>query len=153
MGLDNFTSEDSKGGGSQSSDSKSSDSSSNADDSTSSSQNDPYKRVGVGNHVKVFHTEDDWERTVDYLENEMGFDIDEVLSWKPQYTHKALHVAIINSKGIGDLEFEVTKECMVCGHIYNFPHDWDFVTYKEEPVCPDHEYQEIIKANRENKVS
>lgn len=142
MGLDNFKNEDSQSPRSTSS---------NSGGKKKSSKNEPFKRVGFGKTTKVFQTEEDWERTVDYIENEMGFSIDEVMGWNHKFRHKALHVAIINSRSDKEKEFTVEKKCFVCGRTFSFPHSWDFMEYEGSPVCPGHSYEDVVDRYRETR--
>lgn len=148
MGLDDFATEESQ------SSSNTRDSGGGDDDSDSSkktkSRNDPFKTVGVGAKRKIFQTEEDWERTVEYVENHMGFEMDEVMSWPNNIRHKALHVAIMKSQGNEVDDFNIYRQCFVCGKTFNFPHDWDFMQYQGSEVCGSHNYEEVKKTYRQN---
>jgi len=149
MGLDDFKSE-----GSTKTKQKSSSSSSNKSSSSksgkSSSKNEPFKVVGVGNKTKTFKTEEQWDEAVEYIEDELGFDIENVLNWRNQYRHRVLHVAIVNTRLKKNETFDVTKDCDVCGHTFEFPRDWDFMEYKSIITCPEHEFEEVAKAYKMN---
>lgn len=147
MGLDDFKTEESQ----SSSNTQNGGGGNDDSGSTTQTQNNPYKRVGVGTKQKVFQTEEQWERTVEYVENGLGFDIDEVMGWPNKIRHRALHVAIINSKSDGESEeFDIFRQCFVCGKTYNFPHDWDFMQYNGSAVCGSHEFSEVKNAYSRN---
>lgn len=145
MGLDDFATEESQ----SSSNTRNSGGGDNSSKKTKT-RSEPFKTVGVGTKRKVFQTEEDWERTVEYIENHMGFDMDEVMGWPNKIRHKALHVGIMKSQHNEVEDFNVFKQCFVCGKKYNFPHDWDFMQYRDSAVCGSHEYSEVKETYRKN---
>jgi len=141
MGLDNFSNEDSQA----TSDTQTN--SGGGGTTKKKKKSDPFKRVGMKPKQKVFQTEEDWERTVEWIENKLGYGIDEVLNWPTHIRHKALHRAIIKSKSGEDAEeFNIHRKCFVCDYEYSFPHDWDYEEYKGETVCGEHEFAEVKEA-------
>lgn len=147
MGLDDFKSEDSPNTSKNNTNSNSGNSS-KSDGKKDSKKNEPFKVVGFGRNTKTFQTEEDWDITVDYIEEEMGFEIGTVLNWPNQYRHKALHVAILNGKLGENAEFDVEKECEVCGRTFQFPKEWDYMEYRDTITCPTHEFREVVKAHK-----
>jgi len=145
MGLDDFTTEESQ----SSSNTRNSDGGDNSSKNTKS-RSEPFKTVGVGAKRKIFQSEEDWNRTVDYIDNHMGFDMDEVMSWPNNIRHKALHVGIMKSQGNKTEDFNIFRQCFVCGKEFNFPHDWDFMKYQGSVVCGSHQYEEVKKTYRQN---
>jgi len=144
VGLDNFQGDNPqspKSGGSRSPNKK----------KNKRKNKDPYKVVGVGSVKKVFVTEKEWNITVAFIENVMGFDIDEVMSMRDKYRHMVLHEARMRAGSSVNPTFETEHTCFVCGHTFEFPHDWDYKEYKQSAVCGSHEYNEILDSYAQNR--
>ena len=150
MGLDSFKTEESR---SKTQKSEESDNNSKSKNNSSSkkSKHDPFKTVGVGRNKKVFETEEMWNDVVEYVEEEMGFEMSNVLNWSDRFRHKALHIAILNSRLDENREFNITRTCFVCGETFKFPDNWNFVEYKGNELCPTHEFGEVLETYKENQ--
>lgn len=93
---------------------------------------------------KVFPTEEDWEETVSYIEEEMMMSIDEVLNMRPSDRFQILHQAILKKNGYSEQEMHPKQDCVVCGERFVFPSNWNFTRIKGEAVCNDHSIGETM---------
>lgn len=107
---------------------------------------DAYKVVECNGRKKIFPNEDDWNETVDIIENEMHMSIAQVMSMNPSDRYNILHQAILQKNGMHSVPFHQTRDCLVCGKTFTFPNNWSFVEFRGEPVCPDHKIEQVIQS-------
>lgn len=109
-------------------------------------EQDPYKVVhGDKNRKKVFATEEEWNETVEFIEEEMNMSIGEVMDMSADQRHEILHQAILKSEDNEKGGFRPTKTCVVCGKKFIFPKKWNFVLIKNEASCGNHEIGEVVE--------
>lgn len=140
MGLDDFST-------GQSTTSRSTTRNRSSQTSSQSEDDEPFKVVsGNRGREKVFPTEEDWEKTKEFIEDEMGKNANEVLNMNPSDRHDILHQAILRINGADRAPFHTTNECIVCGKVFTFPGNWNFTRLRGEAVCNDHTIDETMKA-------
>lgn len=115
----------------------------------STTKDDAFKVVGSGPNQKVFSTEEEWDETAEYIENELRMNPQEVLNMSADKRHEILHRAILGKNGMRSPSFHIKRNCIVCGETFVFPNNWDFAEYKEEPACKHHTIKEVAKAHRQ----
>lgn len=148
MGLDSFMDGNSQAG--TNSKSSSGGSGSSSKNSSSRRSSGPYKVIGFGWKKKIIDTEEEWDEIVEYIEGELGYNINTVMHWSNDQRHDFLHRAILGKNGsLETCNVEMERVCMVCEHQFIFPTDWEFLEYEEEAVCPNHTYDEVIDAYEE----
>lgn len=107
---------------------------------------EPFKTVtGDRGRKKVFPTEEDWNETVEFIEQQMGMTVGEVLNMKAGDRYQILHQAILKKNGSEATPFHPTKECIVCGKQFVFPKTWNFVRVQGEVSCPDHKIDKVME--------
>lgn len=145
MGLESFTTGDTKSTASKSSQTTSSSVDEQSSEDTGSPSN--YKVIGSGASKLTFETEDDWESFVTFVEDGLGFDMDRVLGWSEDKRRDFIgHAHSFRNDELLVDEHEVTQECLVCGQEYVFPHNWDFILFKHQAVCKSHTMGEVAEA-------
>lgn len=145
MGLDSFASS-----GTNTSRTKSSantgQTDSKSNDSEKEEDTEPFKVVsGDRGREKVFPTEEDWEETVEVVEDDLHMSIGEVMNKSAEERHQVLHQAILKKNGIEQDSFIITRECIVCGETFVFPNKWNFTEFKNEASCNDHSIAEVVE--------
>lgn len=111
---------------------------------------DAFKIIsGDRGREKVFHTEEDWQETKEFIESEMGLSMNQVMNMSASDRHDILHQAILGREGLSDESIKHTKECVVCGETFVFPKNWRFERIKGEAVCEDHTIAEAMEAIHE----
>lgn len=112
-----------------------------------SEDDEPFKVITCDKgRKKVFPTEDDWNETVQFIEDQMGMSISEVLNRSPENKYQLLHKAILKQNGSEGTPFHPTNQCIVCGEDFVFPESWNFTRIRGEAVCNDHDIGEAIEA-------
>jgi len=107
---------------------------------------EPFKKVsGNRGRHKVFQTEKDWQEAVDFIEDQLGMSVDEVLDMSASDRYQILHQAILQKENLDDLNFHPTRECLVCGERFVFPSNWNFTRLKGEAVCNNHTAREVMR--------
>lgn len=145
MGLDSFTSDDSSL--TEVDSSESTDITDESQNSTEVPNSTAFKVIGEGTSSLKFETEEQWESFVEFIENGLGFDIDRVLGWTEDKKRDFLgHAHSFRNDELFIDEHTVTQECIVCGREFTFPHDWDFVLFNHQAVCPSHPIGEAAEA-------
>jgi hypothetical protein len=145
MGLDSFTSDDSSLKDADPSESQ--ETSDNSKSNGTVPKTTAFKTIGEGASSLKFQTEEEWETFVEFIENGLGFDIDRVLSWTEEKQRDFLgHAHSFRSDELFIDEHTVTQECIVCGREFTFPHDWDFILFNHQAVCPSHPIGEAAEA-------
>lgn len=140
MGLDSFNT-----GGSTTS--RSTNSQTNTQQKQDDEDDEPFKVVnGDRGRQKVFPTEEDWEETVEFIEEEMNMTEGEVMNMSAGDRHEILHKAILQHEGDTPGGFRPTKECIVCGQDFVFPKNWNFTRIMGEASCNHHEIGEVMEA-------
>lgn len=147
MGLESFST-----GGSTSTQTTSRQSQSQSQ-SSSSDDTEPFKVVsGDKDRKKVFRTEEEWEETVAFLQEQMGLSADEVLNKRPSERYELLHQAILKVGEDENVPFHPTDQCVVCNEQFTFPNKWNFTRIKGEAVCNEHKIGEVVEAIREVSI-
>lgn len=142
MGLDSFRTSNTDTGGQQKQQQQ-------QDTSDDGEDSEPFKVVGSGAKRKVFPTEEDWEETVEHIEEELGMSAGEVLSMPSEKRHDVLHRAILGKNGLASTPFYPKRNCIVCNETFVYPNNWNFTEFKGEPVCNDHTLSETMDAYRQ----
>jgi|APHM01.1.fsa_nt_gi hypothetical protein len=111
-----------------------------------SKTDEPYKVVGTDSRLaKVFPTKEDWDETLDVIQNEMDYTIDQVMNMESNKRHDVLHNAILKRNGSEGGEYAPTKRCIVCNEEFVFPSKWNFVRFKNEAVCKSHQVKVVME--------
>lgn len=154
MGLESFKTSSTRGTAKSGNDEKKSSnqqSSSVDQEAKKEESNDqPYKVVGGDRGLKkVFPTEEDWNETVDFIEDTMSVSVNEVMNMPADKRHQILHRAILKREDGQQEPFHPKRNCMVCGEDFVFPGSWNFTRFNGEPVCHHHSIEEVVQKYRE----
>lgn len=137
-------------GGTKTSTSTSNNNTSNASTSSekeSEEDDDFYKVVSCGNdRKKIFESEQQWDETVEFIEEELQMSIDEVMNMSARKRHDILHQGILKKDDEAPMSFYPIRNCIKCDTTFVFPNNWKFVKYKGEAVCPHHTISEVSEA-------
>ena len=119
----------------------------NNDNNKKSKNDEPFKVVSTNSGLeKVFPEREDWEETLDIIEDEMNYTIDRVMNMESSKRHDVLHNAILKRNNSGGGEYSPTKQCVLCGEEFVFPSKWNFVKFRKEAVCKSHEVKKVMAA-------
>jgi len=145
MGLDSFTTGDSS---TSSGDIRGSSTADKSSDNKPPDQHEAaFKTIGSGSSQLKFQTEEEWQAFVEFVEGGLGFDMDRVMDWTDEKRRDFIgHAHSFRNEELHIEEYEVTQKCIVCGHEFSFPHDWDLILFNHKAVCPDHQIGEVAEA-------
>lgn len=146
MGLDDFSTSDNNTASSIARQSTRQGSQTTEEQDGAEEDDEPFKVVsGDKGRKKVFPTEEDWEETVEFIENEMGMSVGEVMNKSAGDRYQLLHQAILQRNGGERPSFHPTKECAVCGEEFVFPENWNFTRIRTEVVCNSHKIGQVME--------
>jgi hypothetical protein len=117
------------------------------DNGKKSKDDEPFKVVRTNSGLeKVFPKREDWEETLDIIENEMNYTVNSVMNMESNKRHDVLHNAILKRNNSEGGEYSPTKQCILCGEKFVFPSKWNFVKFRKEAVCKSHEVKKVMAA-------
>lgn len=154
MGLEKFSSEDTK----SSSGSSSSSSRTSRSRSTNSSGRDlggyfkvvtnGIEKISQGAKAVTFENESDWQQAMELVDKRTRYDEDSIDKLPQREKYQLLHQAVLAINTEEKLAPNLNRECYICDEVFNLPTEDDFVEYKGETFCPSHTIKEVETAMR-----
>lgn len=148
MGLESFTSDDStgdwnSGGGNSNNKSK---------NANHGNEHNAFKIIWNGKNTIpieqneiVIQTKEEWTKILDFINNSMGIS-DSAFNSKPKERRYEIVEDAVTAINKTDRDvYSQTEECHVCGEVFKFPEDWNFIEIDGIIVCPSHKVGEALK--------
>lgn len=115
-------------------------------ESDKSEEESAYKVVSTkGSLEKRFPTEEDWNKTIEVIENDMGYSEWEVMNMESSKRHQVLHNAILKKNDSDGGDYNPVKHCIICNKKFVFPSNWNFVKFRNEAVCTHHQVGDVME--------
>lgn len=90
-----------------------------------------------------------WNDIIEFIESNFDLTKDQLMDLSKPNRYEIVKNTRKRLMDTESVKQELIEECFVCGHEFEFPHNWDFIEFKSKPSCPSHTMGELQSKHEE----